>query len=163
RAPRVGRRVRGGAHRVLPVRPVAIFDQHGDWRAQRLAGADAGDDIGAIRFDRHAAAAPVAALTSPEIAGDALDVNAQSRRQTLADRFLLHDEESVDLATGEVVHLSISAPPSRADAQARGALCDRLAGLRHPLLVPLVDYGLCRGGWFEAHAIMPPLRISAAD
>ena len=88
RTPRVGRRVRAGAHRVLPVRPVAIFNQHGDWRAQRLAGADAGDDIGAIRFDRHAASAPVAALTPPEIARDALDVNAQSRRQTLEN----HDE-----------------------------------------------------------------------
>jgi len=29
--------------------------------------------------------------------------------------------------------------------------------------VPLVDYGAYRDGWFEAHASLPPLRVSGAD
>ncbi|HYT77330.1 MAG TPA: hypothetical protein VEL79_21420, partial [Vicinamibacterales bacterium] len=81
----------------------------------------------------------------------------------VADRFLVDDEEVVDLATGEVVRLSTAPPLSRPEAQARGALCDRVAALRHPLLVPLVDYGLHAGGWFEAHACVPPLRVSGPD
>jgi len=35
--------------------------------------------------------------------------------------------------------------------------------LRHPLLVPLIDYGIARDRWFEAHAPSPPLRASAPE
>ncbi len=79
----------------------------------------------------------------------------------VADRFLrITDDEVVDLATGEMVRLAIE----RADAgtRDRGAACDRLAGLRHPLLLPLADYGMCGGHWFEAHACLPALRVPAA-
>jgi DNA-binding NtrC family response regulator len=41
----------------------------------------------------------------------------------------------------------------------RAALCDRLALLRHPLMVPLVDYGMSGRDWFEAHAVVDPLRL----
>lgn len=60
----------------------------------------------------------------------------------IADRFLRLNEagEVVDLATTEVVHLAVD--PSPPDSRERAAVCDRLAGLRHPLLRPLVDYGM---------------------
>ncbi len=222
-AARIGGRVDAGTHRVLPVRPVAVFDQHRYRPAEGFPRADAGDDVGAIRFDRHASSTPIAALTPAQIPRDCLEVDRESggqafendderaavrfaggektqhsleivhedsarfpsradrhgmfaecsraaiilhRRRGLscmmtivADRFLVDDEEVVDLATGEVVRLSTAPPLSRPEAQARGALCDRVAALRHPLLVPLVDYGLHAGGWFEAHACVPPLRV----
>jgi len=78
----------------------------------------------------------------------------------IADRFLVEDDEVVDLATGETVRLSIDAAPRTG---ARAALCDRLFGLRHPLLLPLVDYGACADGWFEAHANLPALRVPGID
>jgi DNA-binding NtrC family response regulator/tetratricopeptide (TPR) repeat protein len=79
----------------------------------------------------------------------------------IADRFLVHEEprEVVDLATGEVVRLVVEHAP--AGVAARVAVCDRLAALRHPLLLPLVDYGMCGDRWFEAHAWLPALRAPA--
>ena len=81
----------------------------------------------------------------------------------IADRFLAGEagDDVVDLATGEAVRLDLERAP--ADVRSRAALCDRLAGLRHPLLLPLVDYGMCGGHWFEAHARLPPLQASAAQ
>jgi hypothetical protein len=58
------------------------------------------------------------------------------------------------------VRLSIEPRPSRALVARRLATCDRLAGLRHPLLLPLVDYGMFGDCWFEAHACLPALRAS---
>ena len=79
----------------------------------------------------------------------------------IAERFLVEDDEVVDLATGETVRLSID--PAGARTRARAALCDRLFDLRHPLLLPLVDYGICGDAWFEAHASLPPLRARGVD
>jgi DNA-binding NtrC family response regulator len=80
----------------------------------------------------------------------------------IADRFLAEDDDVVDLATGETVRLSRDAMTSRTPA--RAALCDRLFAVRHPLLLPLLDYGTCGGGgWFEAHANLPALRVSGVD
>jgi DNA-binding NtrC family response regulator/tetratricopeptide (TPR) repeat protein len=86
----------------------------------------------------------------------------------IADRFLLNedDDEVVDLATGEVVRLTTGpAPPGPLGNGVRGRtdLCDRLSGLRHPLLLPLVDYGMCGARWFEAHAGLPALRGSGGQ
>src|SRR5204863_7409998 len=81
----------------------------------------------------------------------------------VADRFLtLGDraDDALDLATGERAHLFVDAHASVADVRARGAICDRLAALRHPLLRPLVDYGTCGARWFEAHAPAGPVRLS---
>ncbi len=73
------------------------------------------------------------------------------------DRFLLEGSGAIDLATGERVRLTIDEAPARAVIRAREAVCSDLAGIRHPLLVPLVDFGLAENGWFEAHALIPPL------
>jgi transcriptional regulator with AAA-type ATPase domain/tetratricopeptide (TPR) repeat protein len=84
----------------------------------------------------------------------------------VADRFLTLDDragEALDLATGERARLFVDAYASAADVWARAALCDRLAALRHPLLLPLLDYGTCGTRWFEAHAPAPPLRLSRAQ
>jgi DNA-binding NtrC family response regulator/tetratricopeptide (TPR) repeat protein len=80
--------------------------------------------------------------------------------RVFADRFLLDDADVVDLATGEVVRLSVEPSPSRQTIAERLRLCDAIAVLRHPLLAPLVDYGLAEDTWFEAHAAAPPLRAS---
>ena len=77
----------------------------------------------------------------------------------IADRFLSTDDEVTDLATGETVRLSIEPRPSRTLVARRLATCDRLAGLRHPLLRPLVDYGMFGDCWFEAHASVPALPV----
>jgi DNA-binding NtrC family response regulator/tetratricopeptide (TPR) repeat protein len=79
----------------------------------------------------------------------------------IADRFFrrLDGAEVVDLATAEIVRLIIEPPAP--NARERIAVCDRLADLRHPLLLPLVDYGMHGGRWFEAHARLPALRVPA--
>jgi DNA-binding NtrC family response regulator/tetratricopeptide (TPR) repeat protein len=79
----------------------------------------------------------------------------------IADRFLRLKEggEVVDLATTEVVQLALE--PAPAKTRERAATCDRLAGVRHPLLLPLLDYGMHGARWFEAHARLPALRVPA--
>src|SRR4051812_1454706 len=75
-----------------------------------------------------------------------------------ADRFLVDQETTLDLASGERVRLAIDEAPTRALIREREAVCSELAGIRHPLLVPIVDFGLAGGHWFEAHAHVAPLR-----
>ncbi len=80
----------------------------------------------------------------------------------IADRFFrLPAGEVVDLATGEMVCLALA--PPRVSRPDHVAACDRLAALRHPLLLPLVDYGLTGAHWFEAHTRLPALRVPGAD
>jgi hypothetical protein len=87
-----------------------------------------------------------------------------SRVPLVADRFLADEEDGViDLATGEPVRLTIASSLPREDRRQRAEMCDRLSALRHPLLVPLVDYGTAGASWFEAHALVPPLHVSGAD
>jgi DNA-binding NtrC family response regulator/tetratricopeptide (TPR) repeat protein len=82
----------------------------------------------------------------------------------VADRFLVDEEEGIlDLATGETVRLTIAPALSRTERAARSALCDRLCLVRHPLLIPLIDYGGEGPDFFEAHSCLPPLRVSGAD
>jgi transcriptional regulator with AAA-type ATPase domain/tetratricopeptide (TPR) repeat protein len=83
--------------------------------------------------------------------------------QVFADRFVVDRGEPFDLATGARVKLTIVPAPAGRRAIALARLCDRLAGLRHPMLVPLIDYGVSGGHWFEAHVPMPPMRASPAD
>src|SRR3982750_1894524 len=75
-----------------------------------------------------------------------------------ADRFLVDDEPTLDLASGGRGRLAIDEAPTRAVIRDREAECSDLAGIRHPLLVPIVDFGLAGGHWFEAHAHVTPLR-----
>ncbi len=75
----------------------------------------------------------------------------------IAERFLMDDEGAVDLATGESIRLSIDR--AAVCGRDRVSVCDRLFGLRHPLLLPLVDYGAFGEHWFEAHANLPALRV----
>ena len=53
---------------LLPVLPVVVGEGHGDGCADGLAVADAGEDVGAVLLDAHAAAAAVALLPAPEFA-----------------------------------------------------------------------------------------------
>ena len=77
-----------------------------------------------------------------------------------ADRFLALPGGSVfDLAQGQHVTVRRWTLDGRAQQMARATRCAALAGLRHPHLIPLVDYG-CAGtsGWFEAFARASPRR-----
>ena len=101
RARGVRSRRRPGEHGLLPVHPVAVFDQHRDRPADRLAAADAGDDVGPIGLDRHPSAAAVAALPAPEITGHALEIDTKPG----GDAFENHDEgAAVRFASGEKSH-----------------------------------------------------------
>jgi DNA-binding NtrC family response regulator/tetratricopeptide (TPR) repeat protein len=76
-----------------------------------------------------------------------------------AERFFCDDRGAMDLATGEPVRISV-AELDACGERARDALCSALADLRHPILVPLLDYGVAHGRWFEAHPAVPRLRAS---
>ena len=78
----------------------------------------------------------------------------------LGDRFVIDGVTAIDLATGTPVRLTIEDGCPRAALRERDRVCTELAGIRHPLLLPLVDFGLAAGRWFEAHAAAPPLRAS---
>ena len=88
-------------HRVLPVGPVAILDHHRDRAADRLAGADARKQLRAVGFDRHAAAASVAALSPPEVACNSLRIESQAGRNPFENH---HERAPVRLAGGEKTH-----------------------------------------------------------
>ena len=79
--------------------------------------------------------------------------------QLFADRFLIDGSDTIDLATGDLVRLSAEAARDRPTTQARTTLCDRLASVRHPLLIPLLDYGVAQEHWFEAHMLLPALHM----
>ena len=61
---------RRGIHDFLPVFPVAIGDEHRDRRAERFAGAHAGEKLDVVLLDLHAAAAAVALLAADELLVD---------------------------------------------------------------------------------------------
>src|SRR5690606_27643632 len=71
-------------HGGLPVLPVAVPDQHRDGRAERLAEADAGEELGPVALDAHAAATAVAGLAAPQLGIDvALGEQREARRHAL--------------------------------------------------------------------------------
>ena len=65
------------AHRVLPVHPVPVGDRHRDRSADRFARPDAGQDLGAVGFDRHPPSPPVPALPAAQVLGDGVDVDGE--------------------------------------------------------------------------------------
>jgi DNA-binding NtrC family response regulator len=80
-----------------------------------------------------------------------------------ADRFLVDDHRALDLASGASVRIAIEKAAARTVTRDREALCSELAGIRHPLLLPIVDFGLAEGSWFEVHTEIAPLRSGRQD
>ncbi len=86
-AGRVGR-VGLDAHRVLPVRPVAVSNFERDRTAERLAAAHARENLRAILLDRHPAAASIPQLSSCEIGREIGRTERHAGRNAFND----HDE-----------------------------------------------------------------------
>ncbi len=85
-AGRPGRRLRLDVHRVLPVLPILVANEQRHRRARGLAAAHAGQKLGAIGFDRHAAAASIAALAPAQLERDGIEIDRQAGGQPLEDR-----------------------------------------------------------------------------
>ncbi len=67
---------------LFPVLPVLVGERHGDRRADGLAVADAGKDVGGVALDAHAAAATVALLATPEFVVEEGLVDGNARGET---------------------------------------------------------------------------------
>ena len=82
----------------------------------------------------------------------------------VADRFLGAGSDWIDLATGESVKLRVTpAGPSRLQME-WSARCEALANLRHPVINPLLDFGVAdREHVFEAFAAHGPVHASGAS
>ncbi len=80
----------------------------------------------------------------------------------VADRFVRVRDTWIDLGTGRLTTLRIVAAGTPNDQLLWNSFCAALANLRHPLINPLIDYGLIgRDRRFEAYALCPALRVSA--
>jgi DNA-binding NtrC family response regulator/tetratricopeptide (TPR) repeat protein len=78
--------------------------------------------------------------------------------QIVADRFVRAQGAWIDLATGARVRLHTDSAGSRGAQVAWSTRCAAQAGLRHPLLNPLVDYGLLDASHhFEAYEAGGPV------
>ena len=89
--PGAGQRLVGlglDAHRVPPVVPVLVPNLQRDGAAERLAAADAGQDLRAIPLDRHSPAAAVSELPAAEIGIE----HVGSQRETGGHPFDDHDK-----------------------------------------------------------------------
>ena len=85
-------------HRLLPVDPVAVANEQGDRGAGRAAVANAGDDLGAVAFDLHPAAAAVAALATTELGVQGVDIDLETRGHPVEGH---HERLAVRLTRGE--------------------------------------------------------------
>ncbi len=65
-----------------PVLPVVVGYGHRNGRADGLAVAYAGEDVGMVALDTHATAATVALLATPKLAADELKIDWNSGRKT---------------------------------------------------------------------------------
>ena len=82
--------------------------------------------------------------------------------QWIGERFFKTSGQWIDAATGRPVRLHLTAADDGNDLD-WDEQCARLANLRHPLLNPLLDYGLAGGGRrFEAYAHGPVLAAPGA-
>ena len=82
--------------------------------------------------------------------------------QIVADRFVPSGSAWIDLATGDAVRMRIAPAGSAGEQMAWNARCAQLANLRHPLINPLVDYGMADAGLiFEAYAAHGSVRAGA--
>jgi len=76
--------------------------------------------------------------------------------QWIAERFFTIGQEWIDAASGHAISLHLFR--SDDDEVEWSEECSRLANLRHPLLNPLIDYGIGPNGCrFEAYDRLPPL------
>ena len=81
----------------------------------------------------------------------------------IADRFVACGTWHLDLASGAPVRVLLSPAGSLAHQAIWSERCASLARLRHPMLNPLLDYGLAGPHrLFEAYATGPPVRASNA-
>ena len=85
-ARRAGRRLRLDVHRVLPVLPILVANEQRDRGSGGLAATHARQELRAIGFDRHAAAAAIAALAAAQFQRDGVEIDRQTRRQPFKDR-----------------------------------------------------------------------------
>src|SRR5690348_9181102 len=76
---------KGWIHDLLPILPIAIVNQHCDWRAERLAGAHAREKLDGIFLDLHPAAAAVPLLTPRELDVHVIGGEREACRHTLED------------------------------------------------------------------------------
>ena len=82
--------------------------------------------------------------------------------EIVADRFVHAGNTWIDLATGWTAKLRVSPAGCKSDQLVWNTDCAALANLRHPLLNPLIDYGVIGSGYrFEAYALQSPLRIGS--
>src|SRR5688572_24624240 len=81
----------------------------------------------------------------------------------VADRFVASGTSWIDLATGGAVRIRLAPAGSPGEQMAWNARCAQLANLRHPLINPLIDYGLAGPDRvFEAYAAQGPVRAGGA-
>ncbi len=81
--------------------------------------------------------------------------------QVIADRFVRSNATWIDLATGCSVQLRVAVSGSRRDELEWNSKCTTLAGLRHPLINALIDYGsVDRNHRFEAYETRPAIVLS---
>ena len=81
----------------------------------------------------------------------------------IADRFVNCGAWHIDLAAGAPVHVRLLPAGSLRQQAVWSDRCASLARLRHPMINPLVDYGVAdQHRVFEAYATSPPLRASSA-
>ncbi len=85
--------------------------------------------------------------------------------ELLADRFVVVDDgRAVDLATGDLVLLTIESAGGPSDELRWVARCDFFRRVRHPALAPLVDYGAVgESQRFEAWCGCSPWAGAAAE
>jgi DNA-binding NtrC family response regulator/tetratricopeptide (TPR) repeat protein len=83
--------------------------------------------------------------------------------QIVGDRFVPSGTAWIDLATGEAVRMRLAPAGSASEQMAWNTRCAQLANLRHPLINPLIDYGMADADRiFEAYAAHGPVRAGGA-
>ena len=70
---------------ILPVRPILVFDEQGNRRADGLAQPHPGEILRPVGFNLHASAAAIAPLTATQLLVHEVEVHLQACRQTLND------------------------------------------------------------------------------
>ncbi len=84
--------------------------------------------------------------------------------EIFAGRFMKQAGGWIDLASGSAVRMRISTPGAQADQLAWSSRCAMLAGLRHPLVNPLLDFGIAGPTRaFEAYTEAGAFRASRPD
>ena len=142
------------------------FENHDERAAVRFAGGEKTQHLREIVYEVSArSGAAHRGVAAKSAAIPAVNILHASRGipQCIFSRiaFSATADGAIDLATGEsraAVRRSRGARGARTGRARRSAIGSPM--LRHPLLLPLVDYGMCGKHWFEAHAALGPLRMT---